>query len=60
VAGRDVVAMDERERMMLRRREVAFIFQSFGLIPILSAAENVGIPLRMAGCGRASGRSASA
>jgi putative ABC transport system ATP-binding protein len=49
VAGRDVVAMDERERMMLRRREVAFIFQSFGLIPILSAAENVGIPLRMAG-----------
>ena len=49
VAGRDVVAMDERERMMMRRREVAFIFQSFGLIPILSAAENVGIPLRMAG-----------
>jgi putative ABC transport system ATP-binding protein len=35
--------------MMLRRREIAFIFQSFGLIPILSAAENVGIPLRMAG-----------
>jgi len=49
VAGRDVVAMDERERMMLRRGEIAFIFQSFGLIPILSAAENVGIPLRMAG-----------
>jgi putative ABC transport system ATP-binding protein len=28
---------------------VAFIFQSFGLIPILSAAENVGVPLRIAG-----------
>jgi putative ABC transport system ATP-binding protein len=49
VAGRDIVAMGDRERMMLRRREVAFIFQSFGLIPILSAAENVGVPLRMAG-----------
>ena len=41
--------MSERERLELRRRSVAFIFQSFGLIPILSAAENVGIPLRIAG-----------
>jgi putative ABC transport system ATP-binding protein len=49
VAGRDVVAMSDRERTLLRRREVSFIFQSFGLIPILSAAENVGIPLRMTG-----------
>jgi putative ABC transport system ATP-binding protein len=35
--------------MRLRRTSVAFIFQSFGLIPILSAAENVGVPLRIAG-----------
>jgi putative ABC transport system ATP-binding protein len=35
--------------MLLRRRTVAFIFQSFGLIPMLSAAENVGIPLRIGG-----------
>jgi putative ABC transport system ATP-binding protein len=49
VAGQDVTAMGERELMMLRRQTVAFIFQSFGLIPILSAAENVGIPLRIAG-----------
>ncbi len=49
VAGRDVAAMSDRERTLLRRREVGFIFQSFGLIPILSAAENVGIPLRMTG-----------
>jgi putative ABC transport system ATP-binding protein len=48
VGGRDVTAMSERERMKLRRTSVAFIFQSFGLIPILSAAENVGIPLRIA------------
>jgi putative ABC transport system ATP-binding protein len=35
--------------MAMRRTSVAFVFQSFGLIPILSAAENVGVPLRIAG-----------
>jgi putative ABC transport system ATP-binding protein len=49
VAGRDVTSMSDRERMALRRSTVAFIFQSFGLIPMLSAAENVGIPLRITG-----------
>jgi len=49
VADRDVTAMSEHERMELRRTSVAFIFQSFGLIPILSASENVGVPLRIAG-----------
>jgi putative ABC transport system ATP-binding protein len=49
VAGQDVTAMSEAERMKLRRSSVAFIFQSFGLIPILSAAENVGVPLRISG-----------
>jgi putative ABC transport system ATP-binding protein len=49
VAGREVTAMTERERLLLRRSTVAFIFQSFGLIPTLSAAENVGIPLRITG-----------
>jgi putative ABC transport system ATP-binding protein len=47
VDGSDVTAMPEHERLKLRRSEVAFIFQTFGLIPILSAAENVGIPLRI-------------
>jgi putative ABC transport system ATP-binding protein len=51
VAGREVTAMTERQQMMLRREVVAFIFQSFGLIPMLSAAENVGIPLRISGTG---------
>jgi putative ABC transport system ATP-binding protein len=51
VAGREVSAMSEREQMLLRRGTVAFIFQSFGLIPMLSAAENVGIPLRINGVG---------
>jgi putative ABC transport system ATP-binding protein len=49
VADLEVTAMSEQERMRLRRTSVAFIFQSFGLIPILSAAENVGVPLRIAG-----------
>jgi putative ABC transport system ATP-binding protein len=51
VDGREVTAMSERERTRLRRDPVAFVFQSFGLIPILSAAENVGIPLRITDAG---------
>ena len=47
VAGHEVTAMDERDRMRLRRDTVAYIFQSFGLLPVLSAAENVGVPLRI-------------
>jgi putative ABC transport system ATP-binding protein len=47
VDGMDVTAMGERARTRLRRSTVAFVFQSFGLIPILSAAENVGMPLRI-------------
>jgi putative ABC transport system ATP-binding protein len=49
IGGRDVTAMSEHERLLMRRTGVAFIFQSFGLIPLLSAAENVGVPLRIAG-----------
>jgi ABC-type lipoprotein export system ATPase subunit len=52
VAGRDLARLSERERTAFRRDEVAFIFQSFGLIPMLSAAENAGIPLRIAAAGR--------
>ncbi len=49
VAGEEVTAMNDKQRMLFRRSSVAFIFQSFGLIPILSAAENAGVPLRIAG-----------
>jgi putative ABC transport system ATP-binding protein len=48
VAGEDVTAMDADGRARLLRDTVAFIFQAFGLIPILSAAENVGLPMRLA------------
>jgi putative ABC transport system ATP-binding protein len=49
IGGQDVTAMTEHERLLMRRTGVSFIFQSFGLIPMLSAAENVGVPLRIAG-----------
>jgi putative ABC transport system ATP-binding protein len=48
VDGRDVGAASDRELLDLRRGTIGFVFQSFGLIPILSAAENVGVPLRLA------------
>jgi len=47
IDGAEVSAMDEAELVDLRRRTVAYIFQAFGLIPILSAAENVEVPLRL-------------
>jgi putative ABC transport system ATP-binding protein len=47
IDGHEVSAMNEDELVEVRRRSVAFIFQSFGLVPILSAAENVEIPLRL-------------
>ncbi|HEY3523132.1 MAG TPA: ABC transporter ATP-binding protein [Candidatus Limnocylindrales bacterium] len=47
VDGRDVSSMGERELVGLRRDTVAFVFQTFGLVPILSAAENVEVPLRL-------------
>jgi putative ABC transport system ATP-binding protein len=47
VAGRDVTGAGEAELLELRRTTIGFVFQSFGLIPILSAAENVSVPLRL-------------
>ncbi|MGC4897741.1 ABC transporter ATP-binding protein [Micromonospora echinospora] len=48
VAGHEVTAAGERELLALRRGTIGFVFQTFGLVPILSAAENVGVPLRLA------------
>ena len=47
VEGIEISALDEDELVDVRRRTVAFIFQAFGLLPILSAAENVEVPLRL-------------
>ncbi|MFG2501932.1 ABC transporter ATP-binding protein [Streptomyces sp. NPDC048441] len=47
VDGRELAGLGENGLLELRRDHVGFIFQSFGLIPILTAAENVGVPLRL-------------
>ena len=47
VGGQDVTALDDDGLERMRRDVVAFVFQSFGLIQELSAAENVGLPLRL-------------
>ncbi|MGX1674437.1 ABC transporter ATP-binding protein [Streptomyces sp. NPDC055400] len=47
VDGRDLSGLGENGLLELRRDRIGFIFQSFGLIPILSAAENVGVPMRL-------------
>ena len=47
VGGQEVTSLDERGRTRLRRDELAFVFQTFGLVPMLSAAENVGLPMRL-------------
>ncbi|MFG1702407.1 ABC transporter ATP-binding protein [Nonomuraea sp. M3C6] len=47
VDGHEVTAMSEDSLLELRRDVVGFVFQSFGLIPVLSAAENVGVPMRL-------------
>ncbi len=48
VAGLEVSAMSRDEQLRLRREHVALVFQSFALLPMLSAAENIGVPMRLA------------
>lgn len=47
VAGEEVSAASEQRLLELRRHTIGFVFQSFGLVPILSAAENVSVPMRL-------------
>jgi len=47
VDGAEVSAMGEEELVRMRREKIGFVFQAFGLVPILSAAENVEVPLRL-------------
>ena len=49
VGGVDLASMSEDELVQLRRDRLGYVFQSFGLIPVLSAAENVEVPLRIQG-----------
>ena len=47
VDGREVSSLGEEALVEYRRDTVGFVFQAFGLIPILTAAENVEVPLRL-------------
>jgi putative ABC transport system ATP-binding protein len=53
LAGEDLFALDEDARAELRGRSVGFVFQSFQLLPSLTALENVMLPLELAGRGDA-------
>jgi putative ABC transport system ATP-binding protein len=48
VEGHDLAGLSGADLIALRRQAIGFVFQGFGLLPILSAAENVEIPLRLA------------
>jgi ABC-type lipoprotein export system ATPase subunit len=49
--GTNIALMDENSLTEVRRNKIGFIFQSFGLLPLLSAFENVELPLRISGVG---------
>jgi len=49
IGGRDLSAMGERERTLLRRRHIGFVYQFFNLIDTLSVADNVLLPLELDG-----------
>jgi putative ABC transport system ATP-binding protein len=49
VNGTDLTALDERARTLFRREHIGFIFQFFNLLPMLTAEENIRLPLDLAG-----------
>jgi putative ABC transport system ATP-binding protein len=54
--GADLGALSEDGRARLRREKIGFVFQSFQLIPTLTARENVAVPLDLAGTGGGAAR----
>ena len=51
IDGQSLYALSENKRVAFRRDNIGFVFQNFGLLPLLNALENVSIPLRMKGMG---------
>lgn len=47
LAGEELTAMKRKELSVLRRRKVGFVFQSLNLVPTLTVAENIALPLRL-------------
>ena len=50
--GRDILTLSDIELTRVRRATIGYVFQSFALIPVLSAIENVELPMHIAGVGR--------
>jgi putative ABC transport system ATP-binding protein len=59
VAGIDVTALDEDALARFRRDRIGYVFQSFHLLPTLTARENVAVPLELAGEADADARAAA-
>ncbi len=49
VAGEEITSMNDKELTLLRRRHIGFVFQFYNLLPMLTAEENVKLPLSVAG-----------
>jgi putative ABC transport system ATP-binding protein len=49
VAGTDLATLDDRKLTLFRRRRIGLVFQSFNLIPTLTARENIALPLMLDG-----------
>ncbi|MFC9244989.1 ABC transporter ATP-binding protein [Streptomyces sp. NPDC057136] len=49
IGGTDLSTLDDRRLTLLRRRRIGFVFQSFNLIPTLTVAENITLPMDLAG-----------
>ncbi|MFI7501248.1 ABC transporter ATP-binding protein [Streptomyces sp. NPDC049687] len=49
IAGTELTGLSERRLTLLRRERIGFVFQSYNLLPALTAAQNVALPLRLAG-----------
>ncbi|HET7378606.1 MAG TPA: ABC transporter ATP-binding protein [Gaiellales bacterium] len=49
IAGAEIISMGDQELTLLRRTHIGFIFQFFNLLPMLTAEENIVLPLRIAG-----------
>jgi putative ABC transport system ATP-binding protein len=56
MAGRDLARLRERQRTLLRRRHIGFVYQFFNLIPTLTVLENIALPAELNGCRAAEAR----